>query len=68
MMQKVLHYYIWNYMYKERTLHIWRSYGIFNKSAYEARTTHGNFEIPFTNVSSDHYLKSNEKVTFISII
>ena len=58
----------WHHMsksYRELTLPIWWSYDIFNKSAYDARTTHDDFAMAFTYVSSDHYLKANGKLSFV---
>ena len=58
----------WHHMsksYRELTLPIWWSYDIFNKSAYDARTTHDDFAMAFTYVSSDHYLKPNGKLSFV---
>ncbi len=58
----------WHHMsksYRELTLPIWLSYGIFNKTAYDARTTHDDFAMAFTYVSSDHYLKANGKLSFV---
>lgn len=51
--------------YRKQTLDIWLSYGIFNKSAYEKKTTHDDFAMAVTYVSIDHYCKLNGKVGFI---
>jgi hypothetical protein len=51
--------------YRNMTLPIWLSYNIFEKSAYDMRTTHDDFAMAFTYVSADHYLKPNGKLCFV---
>lgn len=43
--------------YRELTLDIWLSYGIFEKSAYDKKTSHDDFAMAVTYVAIDHYLK-----------
>lgn len=51
--------------YRDLTLPIWWSYDIFDKSAYDKKTTHDDFAMAFTYVSADHYLKPNGKLCFV---
>lgn len=51
--------------YRERTLEIWKSYGIFEKSAYDKRTTHDDFGMAVTYVAVDKYLKDNGNMVFL---
>jgi len=51
--------------YRELTLPIWLSYDIFNKTAYDKKTTHDDFAMAFTYVSADHYLKMAGKLCFV---
>ncbi len=51
--------------YRTRTLDIWLSYGIFEKSAYDKITTHDDFAMAVTYVSIDHYLSEKGKLAFI---
>lgn len=51
--------------YRQRTLDIWLSYGIFEKSAYDKITTHDDFAMAVTYVSIDHYLSDKGKLAFI---
>jgi len=58
----------WRHMsksYRKLTLPIWLSYDIFNKSAYDKRTTHDDFAMAFTYVSADHYLKEHGTLAFV---
>ena len=43
--------------YRELTLDIWLSYGIFEKNAYDKITSHDDFAMAVTYVAIDHYLK-----------
>lgn len=45
--------------YRDLTLDIWLSYGIFEKSAYDKITSHDDFAMAVTYVAIDHYLKNN---------
>ncbi len=45
--------------YRNLTLDIWLSYGIFEKSAYDKITSHDDFAMAVTYVAIDHYLKDN---------
>ncbi len=51
--------------YRELTLDIWLSYGIFEKSAYDKITSHDDFAMAVTYVSIDHYLKKNGITAFV---
>lgn len=52
--------------YREGTLEVWQSYGIFeNKSAYDKKTTHDDFGMAVTYVAVDQYLKMNGKMGFL---
>lgn len=51
--------------YRNSTLEIWLSYGIFEKSAYDKKTTHDDFAMAVTYVSLDHYLKDNGYTAFV---
>ncbi len=51
--------------YREGTLTIWQSYGIFEKNAYDKKTTHDDFGMAVTYVSVDQYLKSNGTMVFL---
>lgn len=51
--------------YREGTLAIWQSYGIFEKNAYDKKTTHDDFGMAVTYVSIDQYLKSNGVMVFL---
>lgn len=51
--------------YREGTLKIWKSYGIFEKNAYDKKTTHDDFGMAVTYVSVDQYLKDNGKMVFL---
>jgi methylase of polypeptide subunit release factors len=43
--------------YREGTLAIWQSYGIFEKNAYDKKTTHDDFGMAVTYVAIDQYLE-----------
>jgi type I restriction-modification system DNA methylase subunit len=51
--------------YREGTLEVWQSYGIFEKSAYDKKTTHDDFGMAVTYVAIDYYLKSKGKLGFL---
>ena len=51
--------------YREGTLKVWQSYGIFEKSAYDKKTTHDDFGMAVTYVALDQYLKNNGKLMFL---
>ncbi len=51
--------------YREKTLAIWQSYGIFEKNAYDKKTTHDDFGMSVTYVSIDQYLKDNGSMVFL---
>jgi len=51
--------------YRELTLDIWLSYGIFEKSAYDKITSHDDFAMAVTYVSIDHYLKKDGITAFV---
>lgn len=51
--------------YREGTLTIWQSYGIFEKNAYDKKTTHDDFGMAVTYVAIDQYLKNGGKMVFL---
>lgn len=51
--------------YREGTLSIWKSYGIFEKNAYDKKTTHDDFGMAVTYVAIDQYLKLNGEMVFL---
>lgn len=51
--------------YRKGTLDVWLSYGIFEKSAYDKKTTHDDFGMAVVYVAIDQYLKSNGKLGFL---
>lgn len=51
--------------YRNGTLDVWISYGIFEKNAYDKKTTHDDFGMAVTYVSLDQYLKDNGKMYFL---
>ncbi len=51
--------------YREGTLEVWKSYGIFEKSAYDKKTTHDDFGMAVTYVSIDQYLKIDGEMVFL---
>lgn len=51
--------------YREGTLEIWKSYGIFEKNAYDKKTTHDDFGMAVTYVAVDKYLKMNGNMVFL---
>lgn len=51
--------------YRAGTLTIWQSYGIFEKNAYDKKTTHDDFGMAVTYVSIDQYLKEDGKMVFL---
>lgn len=51
--------------YRELTLDIWLSYGIFEKNAYDKITTHDDFAMAVTYVAIDHYAKDNGLIVFL---
>lgn len=51
--------------YRAGTLTIWQSYGIFEKNAYDKKTTHDDFGMAVTYVSIDQYLKIGGTMVFL---
>lgn len=51
--------------YRNGTLKIWQSYGIFEKNAYDKKTTHDDFGMAVTYVALDQYLKDQGKLMFL---
>ena len=51
--------------YRSGTLDVWVSYGIFEKSAYDKKTTHDDFGMAVVYVAIDQYLKNNGKLAFL---
>lgn len=51
--------------YREGTLAIWQSYGIFEKNAYDKKTTHDDFGMAVTYVAVDQYLKDGGNMVFL---
>lgn len=51
--------------YRSGTLSIWKSYGIFEKNAYDKKTTHDDFAMAVTYVSIDQYLKKDGDMVFL---
>lgn len=51
--------------YRKGTLEVWQSYDIFEKSAYDKKTTHDDFGMAVTYVAIDQYLKSNGDLSFL---
>lgn len=51
--------------YREGTLKIWQSYGIFEKNAYDKKTTHDDFGMAVTYVAVDQYLKIHGTMVFL---
>lgn len=51
--------------YREGTLSIWQSYGIFEKNAYDKKTTHDDFGMAVTYVAVDQYLKNDGDMVFL---
>lgn len=51
--------------YREGTLKVWKSYGIFEKNAYDKKTTHDDFGMAVTYVALDQYLKNGGKLYFL---
>lgn len=51
--------------YRHGTLEVWQSYGIFEKNAYDKKTTHDDFGMAVTYVAIDQYLKINGKLGFL---
>lgn len=51
--------------YREGTVEIWKSYGIFEKNAYDKKTTHDDFGMAVTYVAVDKYLKDNGSMVFL---
>lgn len=51
--------------YRKGTLSIWQSYGIFEKNAYDKKTTHDDFGMAVTYVAIDQYLKENGTLVFL---
>lgn len=51
--------------YREGTLKVWQSYGIFEKNAYDKKTTHDDFGMAVTYVAVDYYLKEKGVMGFL---
>lgn len=51
--------------YRAGSLEIWKSYGIFEKSAYDKKTTHDDFAMAVTYVAMDQYLKEGGTMVFL---
>lgn len=51
--------------YRDGTLKVWQSYGIFEKNSYDKKTTHDDFGMAVTYVSADYYLKENGVMGFL---
>lgn len=51
--------------YREGSLGVWKSYGIFEKSAYDKKTTHDDFGMAVTYVAVDQYLKIGGEMVFL---
>ncbi|OOF38932.1 methyltransferase [Rodentibacter rarus] len=51
--------------YRDGTLEVWQSYGIFEKNAYDKKTTHDDFGMAVTYVAIDYYLKAKGKLGFL---
>ncbi len=51
--------------YRELSLDIWLSYGIFEKSAYDKKTSHDDFAMAVTYVTIDHYLKDRGQACYV---
>lgn len=51
--------------YREGTLEVWQSYGIFEKNAYDKKTTHDDFGMAVTYVAVDQYLKIGGDMVFL---
>ena len=51
--------------YRTGSLEIWKSYGIFEKSAYDKKTTHDDFGMAVTYVAVDQYLKEGGTMVFL---
>lgn len=51
--------------YRDGTLEIWKSYGIFEKNAYDKKTTHDDFGMAVTYVAVDKYLKNGGDMVFL---
>lgn len=51
--------------YRKGTLDVWKSYGIFEKNAYDKKTTHDDFGMAVTYVALDQYLKEDGKLYFL---
>ena len=52
-------------VYRKGTLDVWKSYGIFEKNAYDKKTTHDDFGMAVTYVALDQYLKTDGKLYFL---
>lgn len=51
--------------YREGTLKVWQSYGIFEKNAYDKKTTHDDFGMAVTYVAIDQYLDDHGTLAFL---
>lgn len=52
-------------VYRAGTLDVWKSYGIFEKNAYDKKTTHDDFGMAVTYVALDQYLKNEGHLYFL---
>lgn len=52
-------------VYRTGTLEVWKSYGIFEKNAYDKKTTHDDFGMAVTYVALDQYLANGGKLYFL---
>lgn len=52
-------------VYRAGTLDVWKSYGIFEKNAYDKKTTHDDFGMAVTYVALDQYLKNDGHLYFL---
>lgn len=51
--------------YRERSLEIWKSYGIFECNAYDKKTTHDDFGMAVVYVAVDQYLENGGTMVFL---
>ena len=51
--------------YRDLSLDIWLSYGIFEKNSYDKITSHDDFAMAVTYVTIDHYLKEKGQACFV---
>ena len=53
--------------YRDLSLDIWLSYGIFEKNAYDKITSHDDFAMAVTYVTIDHYLKKKGMACYVRV-